>query len=472
MTFSFAAVAIVLLAFGLGYAVRGWMTLSNRKAHRLAERESDQRLDLVLWSTGDELWEMDMVHDTFTRTNPLRHIHLMDYEVVRAASTLRSEVMPDDRAHFDQALIAHFKGETEYLDVSYRARTNTGYWCWLRTRGRVVERDGNGRALRMLGTTGDVTDFKEHELALEELNRDLESRVQARTEALNKTNQDLQQTIDELKQAQQQLVHAEKLAALGGLVAGVAHEINTPLGIGVTAASYLEQETKRLGIELEESRLTAESLQRFRQTAMESTQLILRNLMRADKLVKSFKQVAVDQSSEAKRVIDLCVYLQEIMNSLHPTLKRTKHVVEIDCPDGLVMETYPGALYQVVVNLVLNSLLHAFGDQAEGLISISARRDGEQVVMTYRDNGSGMSEEVQKQIFDPFFTTKRGEGGSGLGLHIVWNLATQVLGGWITCESKPGAGSQFELRFPVNWASTNTPVEESVRDIGADSFGF
>jgi signal transduction histidine kinase len=480
MTFSLAVVAAFgVLALGLGYAIRDRMTSRHRKAHRQAEKESDQRLDLVLWSTGDELWEMDMVHDTFTRTNPLRHIHLTNYEVVQAASTLRSEVFPEDRAMFDQALIAHFKGQTEYLDVSYRARTNTGYWCWLRTRGRVVERDSNGRALRMLGTTGDVTEFKEHELALEELNRDLEDRVQLRTEALNKTNQNLQHTIDELKEAQRQLVNAEKLAALGGLVAGVAHEINTPLGIGVTAASYLEQETKRLGVELEENRLTAEGLQRFRQTAMESTQLILRNLMRADKLVKSFKQVAVDQSSEAKRVIDLAVYLQEIMNSLHPTLKRTRHEVHIDCPDGLVMETYPGALYQVIVNLVLNSLLHAFAGKPEGTMSIGARRDGDQVVVTYRDDGCGMSEEVQKQIFDPFFTTKRGEGGSGLGLHIVWNLATQVLGGWISCDSKPGAGSQFELRFPVSWA---TPEESgrsglsrdaspSVGNIGADSFG-
>ena len=462
MTFSFVSVASVALAFCLGYLVRERMTVRNRKAYRLAEREKERRLDLVLWSTGDELWEMDMVNDLFHRTNPLLHLKLTNYEVVRQASTLRSEVMPEDLAEFDRALVGHFKGETEFLDVSYRARANNGEWVWLRTRGRVVERDSEGRALRMLGTTGDVTEFKVHEIALEKLNRELESRVGQRTEALNQTNNDLQVTIDELKQAQDQLVHAEKLAALGGLVAGVAHEINTPLGIGVTAASYLEQETKRLGSDLEENRLTREGLEKFRQTALESTQLILRNLMRADKLVKSFKQVAVDQSSEQKRVIDLAVYLQEIMNSLHPSLKRTKHEVEIHCPDGMVLETYPGALYQVVVNLVLNSLLHAFADRPEGTISITARRVAELVVLEYRDDGCGMSEEVRRKIFDPFFTTKRGEGGSGLGLHIVWNLATQVLAGSITCESSPGAGSSFELRFPANWgASTKPGVEES-----------
>jgi C4-dicarboxylate-specific signal transduction histidine kinase len=462
MTFSVVSVALLLLAFCLGYLLRETLTMRHRKAHKLAERENEQRLDLVLWSTGDELWEMDLVNDLFTRTNPLRHLELTNYEVVRKASTLRTEVKPEDRLDFDRALIAHFKGETEFLDVSYRARTNTGEYCWLRTRGRVVERDANGRARRMIGTTGDVTEFKNHELALEDLNRQLESRVQQRTEALNQTNRDLHATIDELKEAQQQLVHAEKLAALGGLVAGVAHEINTPLGIGVTAASYLEQETKRLGIELEENRLTAEGLQRFRQTAMESTQLILRNLMRADKLVKSFKQVAVDQSSEQKRVIDLATYLHEIMNSLHPTLKRTRHIVEINCADGLVLETYPGALYQVVVNLVLNSLLHAFPGRPEGSITIDARREDEQAVIDYHDDGCGMSPEVQKQIFDPFFTTKRGEGGSGLGLHIVWNLATQVLEGSISCESTPGEGSHFELRFPATWGNSEPAVAADV----------
>jgi C4-dicarboxylate-specific signal transduction histidine kinase len=450
-TFPTTAVAVsaMALAFGLGYLLRERMGARTRQALRAAGENSEQRLDLVLWSTGDELWEMDMVADVFTRTNPLRHLHLTNYEVVRKASTLRTEVLAEDRDEFDRALVSHFKGESEYLDVAYRARTNDGSWCWLRTRGRVVERSPDGRALRMLGTTGDITEFKNHELALEKLNHELESRVEQRTEALDQSNQELQSSLDELRKAQEQLVHAEKLAALGGLVAGVAHEINTPLGIGVTAASYLEQETRRLGVELEENRLSKESLHRFRQSALESTQLILRNLQRADKLVKSFKQVAVDQSSEQKRSIDLAVYLQEIMSSLHPALKRTQHRVQIDCPEGLVIETYPGALYQIVVNLVLNSLMHGFRERNDGNIAIAARRAGPMVVLNYRDDGSGMAEDVRRRVFEPFFTTRRGEGGSGLGMHIVWNLATQMLQGSISAHAAPGGGAAFELRFPA-----------------------
>ena len=446
-----AVLAILAMAasFALGFLVRAQLTAGTRIARKAAEKESEQKLDMVLWSTGDEFWEMDMSKDTFTRTNPLKHLFLTNYNVVQAASTLRSEVAPEDRAAFDGALVAHFKGETEYLDVSYRARTNDGSYCWLRTRGRVVERGPDGRALRMLGTTGDITVFKDHELALEKLNEELESRVEQRTEALDRSNRDLSASLSELRDAQEQLVHAEKMAALGGLVAGVAHEINTPLGIGVTAASYLEQETRKLGAELEEKRLTAEGLHRFRQSALESCQLILRNLMRADKLVRSFKQVAVDQSSEEKRRIDLASYLAEIMTSLHPTLKRTQHSVSIDCPEGMELDTYPGALYQIVVNLVMNSLTHAFPGRNDGHISIRAQRAGDNVVLAYRDDGVGMPEEVRRKVFEPFFTTRRGEGGSGLGMHIVWNLATQVLRGSITVDSAPGSGAAFELRFPA-----------------------
>ncbi len=296
------SVFAIVLAFGLGYLVRERLTASSRRAHKAAEKDSEQRLDLVLWSTGDELWEMDMAGDIFSRTHPLKHLKLTNYETVHKASTLLSEVAAEDRAEFERALFAHFKGETEFLDVAYRARTNDGSWCWLRTRGRVVERGPDGRALRMLGTTGDITEFKNHELALEQLNHELESRVQQRTEALDRSNQELQESLHDLQQAQEQLVARREDGRAGragrGRRARDQHAAGHRRHRGFATWS---SETRRLGVELEENRLSAESLHRFRQSALESTQLILRNLQRADQLVKSFKQVAVDQSSEQRR---------------------------------------------------------------------------------------------------------------------------------------------------------------------------
>jgi len=410
--------------------------------------EGDKLLDLVLWSTGDELWRLDLAANQFTRANPLRHLKASGHELVTNASELRSEIHPDDRAEFDASLATHLKNQSDHWDVSYRAGDVDGNWRWLRTRGRVVARAADGRALRMVGTTEDVTEFKHHEIELEALNHELESRVSQRTEALDRSNQELQARLDELHQLQAHLVNSEKMAALGGLVAGVAHEINTPLGIGVTAASHLEQETKRIGLEIDAGTLTLERLGQFRQLAMESSQLILRNLRRADELVRSFKQVAVDQSNEERRQLDLAVYLQEILTSLKPALKKTPYRIELDCPGPVLVNTFPGAIYQIVANLVMNSLRHGFEGRDEGLIRLAVSQEEGHVLLEYRDDGLGMSEEVRRRMFEPFFTTRRGEGGSGLGLHIVWNIATQVLGGSIACESAPGEGVRFSWRIP------------------------
>ena len=443
---AWVAVVLLLVATVVGL----WVGRQRERARQAADHEhSSARLKLVLWSTGDELWEMDLAADTLSRSNPLKHLQASSHDLVTRASAMRALVHPDDRDAFNQAMVQHFKGETEFFDIVYRAPDLAGQWRWLRSRGRVVERQNDGQALRMVGTTSDVTEFKNHELELDELNHELESRVEQRTEALDRSNRELQDAIVELQQAQDQLVHSEKMAALGGLVAGVAHEINTPLGIGVTAASHLEQETRRLGQQIEDGSLSRESLDQFRQMATESAQLILRNLMRADKLVRSFKQVAVDQSSEERRRIDLGVYLQEVQTSLLPAMKKSSHRMEVECPTALVVDTYPGAIYQIVANLVMNSLLHGFRERHDGLIRLLARREGDEIVIVYRDNGVGMDEETCRRVFEPFFTTRRGEGGSGLGMHIVWNLATNLLGGSLQCESTPGKGVRFELRFPA-----------------------
>lgn len=263
-------------------------------------------------------------------------------------------------------------------------------------------------------------------------------------------NQELEIAMLRLREAQAQLVQSEKLASLGALVAGVAHEINTPIGVGVTAASTLQTRTQRMRDDYAAGSLTRADLERYTDMAGEASRILLKNLQRAADLIHSFKQVAVDQTSGERRRFGLRTYIDEVLLSLAPRLKKTPHRVEVDCPGSLVIDSYPGALAQILTNLVSNSLIHAFPDGRAGTMRIEARTDDTQVSLRFSDDGVGIPPGDLTRIFDPFFTTKRGSGGSGLGLHIVYNLATQILRGGIRVVSEPGAGTVMLLDFPMN----------------------
>jgi two-component system NtrC family sensor kinase len=258
----------------------------------------------------------------------------------------------------------------------------------------------------------------------------------------------LEQRNAALHEAQSELVRQEKLASLGRLVAGVAHEINTPLGICVTATSHLVQELKLTREEMAAGELTAESLEQFFGIVDQSLKIMTTNTQRAAALVRSFKQVAVDQSSDGMRSFRLKAYLQEVLLSLQPRLKGRPLTVILECPDALELDSFPGALSQIVTNLVINSLVHGFEAGQAGSIRMAVALEGEQVHFDYRDDGVGMDQATLGQLFDPFFTTRRGQGGSGLGAHILYNLVTGPLGGTVKVDSAPGQGLHYHLRFP------------------------
>lgn len=260
--------------------------------------------------------------------------------------------------------------------------------------------------------------------------------------------------ISDLKHAQEQLLQAEKLASLGGLVAGVAHEINTPVGVGVTAASHLRRKVEDFNSLMQDGGLKKSQLDKFLANCDESSQIILSNLKRAAELIHSFKMVAVDQSSSEARRFKVNEYLHEILRSLHPQIKRTRHVINVHCDDELEIDSIPGVWSQIITNLIQNSLIHAFDDADEGQIDIRIEPQGQNLRLSYRDNGKGMSPDVAEKIFDPFFTTRRGQGGSGLGMNVVFNLATRKLGGEIEVQSKPGQGTEFILTVPRKEAET------------------
>lgn len=436
----------------LAIALLLWMRTRRRWAReRLAAesiRRSEERLKLALWGSRDELWDLDLRSGRMLRENILPIISTSSQVHFASREEFLREVHPDDQPDVLAQLTRHIHGQSEFYENTFRMRTLDGGWCWVLSRGFAVERDGSGRAQRMVGTSRDVSASAEAAEQLRRLNDELEHRVEERTRALRLSNRELQFTLDELKMAQRQLVESEKMAALGNLVAGIAHEINTPLGIGVTAASHLEDETRKLMKLVADGKVSRGALDSYQSEALSSAQLILSNLRRAGQLIKSFKQVAVDQSSEAAREIDLKTYLEEILVSLGPALKKTPHSVSIKCPENLRIHTYPGAVSQIVVNLVMNSLIHAFEGVAHGEIRIECEAYDEEWLLLYRDNGVGMSEEIRQRVFDPFFTTKRGQGGSGLGLHVVYNLVTQLLKGSLDCLSEPGKGVEFQIQLP------------------------
>ncbi len=279
----------------------------------------------------------------------------------------------------------------------------------------------------------------------------LEDQVALRTEELLNAKEHAEESLQLLQQTQEDLIQAEKMAALGGLVAGVAHEINTPIGITLSSATFLQAETEKVFALYQEGELDGEGLDSYFDTAQQSAKLMTINCQRAAALIQSFKQVAVDQTSDNQRQFNLKEYLAEIILSLRPAIKKSNVVVHLNCPEEWVICSYPGALSQIVTNFVINSLTHAYdaNQTRQGIIMISVnKRANHNIELIYSDDGKGISKEIQSKVFDPFFTTQRSNGGSGLGLHLVYNIVHQTLKGTLQMSSTENLGTTFTIVFP------------------------
>ena len=294
----------------------------------------------------------------------------------------------------------------------------------------------------------DILAFMASHVAVAIARMQAEREIRRAKDALEEQNAALENALTSLKDAQGELVRQEKLASLGRLVAGVAHEINTPLGICVTATSHLVEELKLTREDMAAGVLDEEGLNQFFDIIDQSLRIMTTNTQRAAALVRSFKQVAVDQSSDDIRSFNLRKYLDEVLLSLQPKLKGKPIAIEIDCEERIEMASFPGAVSQIVTNMVMNSLVHGYEEGQSGKIKITGKLDGDFVVFEYSDDGVGMDTGALGQLFDPFFTTKRGSGGSGLGAHILFNLVTGALGGTVKVASAPGMGLHYKLRFP------------------------
>jgi signal transduction histidine kinase len=300
-------------------------------------------------------------------------------------------------------------------------------------------------------------DLEEMRQSLESNIHNLEFHVNERTKELSQSNQQLSETLDQLQLTQGYLIQSEKLAALGALVAGVAHELNTPIGNSLSVASTLVQTCQNFNETLN-SGMTKSALQSFLDNVSEGNEIINRNLNKASELISGFKQVAMDRTSAQRRNFNLAEFLDETYLTLTPTFKRTAYKVYIQCPDNIHLNSYPGPLGQVITNLLNNTIIHAFDGCENGEVHIQANLAREQITLEIKDNGKGISPEHIGKLFDPFFTTKLGNGGNGLGLHIVHNIVSGLLGGSIDVTSTPGKGTCFTILLPT--IAPKTPEEK------------
>lgn len=252
----------------------------------------------------------------------------------------------------------------------------------------------------------------------------------------------------QLETARSSLIQSEKMAALGNLVAGIAHEINTPVGIGVTAVTHLREEAERFEETYKQGLMKKRDLENFLNISRTSTEIVESNLVRASQLVRSFKEIAVDQSNDDVREIALLDYVNQIITSLRPKLKNRPILIDMDISSDLRARLNSGAFSQIITNLIMNSLVHAYNEGDKGHIKIEINADKQDMIFSYEDDGKGMDATTVSKVFDPFYTTKRGQGGSGLGMHIVYNIVTQKMGGRIQCVSTPGQGVLFTVRIP------------------------
>lgn len=462
------------------------VALENATLFQQAERErvfSDAVLDsvpgmLYLYDSQGKLIRWNKQHEAMTgySSDEMTGRHIMEWFTGDQAAqrTIATEI--------EKALQGNFADAR----VDLRRKDGTPIAMYFTAVGMQM-----GGEKYITGVGLDITKIKQAEDILKHANVTLERKVEERTQELNAMNQELmamnsemtamnqelgamnesllytnellskevaerqqaeqalQQSLDNQKTMQEYLIQSEKMAALGGLVAGVAHEVNTPVGVGVTAASHLKQITDQFRERFTTGTMRRQDLHEYLQDTAEASDILLKNLERASQLIKSFKQVSVDQSNETPRRFKVKQYLDEILLSMNPRLKKLRHTVGVECAEDLEIEGYPGAFAQIVTNLVMNSLIHAYEPDMAGNMHIVMFREQDSIKMIFSDDGKGIPTDVLPKIFDPFFTTKRGAGGTGLGLFVIYNIVVKQFGGSISCDSEPGQGTIFTIQFPI-----------------------
>ncbi|MFW7525711.1 ATP-binding protein [Vibrio ostreicida] len=404
-------------------------------------KHEQERLSDFTHVSSDWLWETNELGTlTYCSEHMRETLNIVDDNVDISFNTLATF------EHSEQLLTA-IDGRNDFSQIEESININRASIHLL---FQATARYEGDRFIGFRGTTINITELKSAQFELEKLNQNLERMVASRTI-------DLKQSMEQLQDAQNKLVESEKLAALGGLVAGVAHEVNTPLGIAVTAASIMGDVTKELNDAFSAQTLTSTQFESLMKRMSEGGEMLGHNLDRAAKLIRDFKQTAVDQVSEARSHFNVMQVLQALLTSLHPETHKVPVIPQLSGDGAIAMTSLPGVLTQIISNLVMNSINHAFDQQPEAKIDIVFYQDEDNVVFEYKDNGSGVDASLHHKIFEPFYTSKRGAGGSGLGLNLVFNLIKQKLYGELEFNSEPGQGVHFKITLPATLPQEQAP---------------
>lgn len=412
-------------------------------------RLSEQRFATIFHSTPVAMFVTQICNDNVIKdvNSAFEQLFQRSRESVVGQNTLSLQMYcnPDDR----NALLNELKKNSglPHLNEVWMYRGD-GTKILIQFSGHVFLLEGEQFGIL---ACQDITEKRLIETEILEFNATLEDRVVERTEELQQANQELETTLEALNMAHEELVHSEKLAALGALVAGISHELNTPIGNSLMVASTLsDQTTKLLDHYRGNQGIKRSSLESYFNDVDKASDILVRNLHRAADLVNSFKQVAIDQTSSQRRTFSLEEITSEILLTLWPVIRKTPFTVEQSIPNDLSFDSYPGPLGQVLTNLVNNALLHGFEGRTQGTVVVGARSSAEGwVEITVKDDGVGIPASNLTRIFDPFFTTKLGEGGSGLGLNITHNIVSGILGGRVRVQSAVGTGTTFTLTLPL-----------------------
>lgn len=423
-------------------------------------RQQNERFKVLIHTSNTGAWEWDQEGKELWCSDEYFNIlgrNPTDYLTNTNGNYSIKEVWldflhPEDKQRASNKFYNYLASDRKSIyENEFRLLHANGSWVWIWSRGRFFLDANKQPTNRALGTHININERKMHEQQIEQLNTNLEYRVEQRTAALIKT-------LENLKHTQDELLQSEKLASLGALVAGIAHELNTPIGNAVMVASSLLQNQRTFKIK-KDAGLTRNALDEFINEVEESSIIIERNLERAAELIKSFKQLAVDQTSYQRRQFDLKTLVDEIFLTLNPSIRKNKIELITDISEGIIFDSYPGPLGQVLINLINNAIIHAFDQQETAQITLSTKHiKKDWLLLKVSDNGVGIPIRNHNKIFDPFFTTKLGQGGSGLGLHIIYTLVTGLLGGRIELQSKTEsvlentleAGTVFLLHLPLN----------------------